>query len=56
MAKNPEPPRLIRWDIFKAADKLRPLGTVEAVDEAAAVEKAAMEYKVPVSKLIAVRR
>ena len=55
MAKKPESTQTIRWDIFKAGAKLRPLGTVEAPDEVAAIEKAAAEFKVPASKLIAVR-
>ncbi len=56
MAKKPEPPKPLTWDIFKAAAKLRPLGTIEAVDEAAAIEKAAEQFKVIASKLIAVPR
>lgn len=56
MAKKPELPQLIRWDIFKAAAKLTPLGTVEAADEAQAIQKAAAQYNVIASKLIAVKR
>jgi hypothetical protein len=56
MAKKPEPPKPLTWDIFKAAAKLRPLGTVEAVDEAAAIKKAAEQFMVPVTKLMATRR
>jgi hypothetical protein len=54
--KPEPPPQPTRWDIFKAATKLRPLSTVEAPDEASAIHKAAVEYKIPASKLIAVRR
>jgi hypothetical protein len=36
MAKKPEPPTPVRWDIYRAAAKLRPLGTVEAADKAEA--------------------
>jgi hypothetical protein len=53
MARKPEPPAPITWEIFKAAAKLRPLGTVEAADEAEAIQKAATQYKVIASKLMA---
>ena len=57
MAKQPtEPPKPTSWDIFKAAAKARPLGTVEAADADEAIEKAAKEFKVIASKLIAVQR
>jgi hypothetical protein len=56
VARKPEPPAPITWEIFKAAAKLRPLGTVEAADETEAIQKAAAQYKVIASKLIAVRR
>jgi hypothetical protein len=56
MAKKPEPSAPVRWNIYKAAAKAVWLGTVEAADEAAAIEKAAAEYKVPATKLIAVQR
>ncbi len=46
----------ITWDVYPAAAKLRPLGTIEAADEAEAIQKAAAEFKVIASKLIAVRR
>jgi hypothetical protein len=45
-----------RWDIYRAAAKLRPLGTVEAADEDEAIENAAAEFKVIASKLIAVQQ
>jgi hypothetical protein len=32
------------------------LGTVEALDESAAVEKAAAEFKVPANRLMSIRR
>jgi hypothetical protein len=58
MAKQPSkpqaPPPL--WDIYKAAAKAKPFGTVEAADADEAIEKAAKEYKVIASKLIAVPR
>jgi hypothetical protein len=56
MAKKPEPPKPVTWDVYRAAAKLRPLGTVEAADENEAIEKAAAQFKVIASKLIAVRR
>jgi len=56
VAKKPEPPKLTSWAIYKVAAKLRPLGTVEAANEAEAIAKAAEQFKVIASKLIAVRR
>ena len=32
------------------------IGTVEAIDEAAAIEKGAAEFKVPANRLMAIRR
>jgi hypothetical protein len=46
MAKKPEPPQPIRWDIYRATAKLPSVGTVEAASEAEAIEKAAKEFKV----------
>jgi hypothetical protein len=48
MAKKPEPPKLTTWTIYKLAANAERLGTVEALDEAAAIEKA--------TKLMAIRR
>ena len=42
-------------DVYRAAAELRPLGTVEAADADEAIEKAAKEFKVIASKLIAVQ-
>jgi hypothetical protein len=56
MAKKPEPPQPTAWVIYKIAANAIWLGTVEAADEAAAIEKAAAEYKTPANKLSAVRR
>ena len=56
MPKKPEPPQPTIWDVYRAAAKLRPLGTVEAANEAEAIAKAAEQFKVIASKLIAVRR
>jgi hypothetical protein len=56
MAKKQEPPKPITWDIYKIASKGVWLGGVDAPDEAAAIEKAAAEFKVPANRLMAVRR
>jgi hypothetical protein len=56
MAKKPEPPKPTRWRIYKIAAKAVWLGNVEAPNEAAAIEKGAAEFKVPVNRLMAVRR
>ena len=53
MAKKPEPPKPTT---YKIAAKAVRLGTVEAADEATAIEKAAAEFKVPATRLMAVRR
>jgi hypothetical protein len=54
MAKKPEPPIPASWDIYKIATVW--LGTVEALDKRAAVEKAAQEFKTEVWRLYAVAR
>jgi len=54
MAKQPTKP-LLRWDIYKAASKAKLIGTVEAADADEAVQKAAVEFNEPATKLIAVR-
>jgi len=56
MVKKPEPPKPIEWDIYKFAAKLRTLGTVEAINEHEAIEKAAKEFNQPATRLMAVRR
>jgi hypothetical protein len=55
MAKKPEPPKPIRWNVYKFASKAVWLGEVEAPDEAAAMEKATAEYKIPANRLMALR-
>jgi hypothetical protein len=52
MAKNPEPPKPTRWSIYKITAKAVRLGTVEAPDAAAAMEKGAAEFKVPAANLV----
>ena len=56
MAKKPEPPPPTRWDVYKVAAKPIWLGTVEAPDKAAAIEKAATEFKAEAWRLYAVPR
>jgi hypothetical protein len=57
MAKKPEPlPQPTRWSICKMAAKAVRRGTVEAPDEAAAIEKGAAEFEVPANRLMEVRR
>ena len=57
MAKKPEPPKpTTSWTVYKIAAKQTWIGTVEAPDEAEAIEKAAAEFKVPATKLHAVPR
>jgi hypothetical protein len=56
MAKKPEPPQLATWSIYKIAARQTWIGAVEASDEAVAIEKAAEQFKVPATKLMATRR
>jgi hypothetical protein len=57
MAKKPEPPpKPLRWGVYKIASKAVWLGNVEAPDETAAIEKGAAEFKVPATRLMAIRR
>jgi hypothetical protein len=44
MAKTPEPPQPLRWDIYRVASKGKLLGTVEADNAGEAVTKAAEEF------------
>jgi hypothetical protein len=54
MAKKTEPPNPTTWNVYKIAKKAVWLGTVEAPDKSAAVEKAAQEFKTEVWRLYAV--
>jgi hypothetical protein len=46
MTKKPsEPSEPTSWNVYKAVKKAARLGTVEAPDKAAAIEKAAQEFK-----------
>jgi hypothetical protein len=57
IAKPPtEPPKPTSWDIYKAASKAIWVGSVEAPDKAAAIEKAAADFKQDAWRLIAVER
>jgi hypothetical protein len=56
MPKKPEPPKPIRWNIYKIAANVVRLGTVEAPDAATAIEKGAAEFQVPANRLMAIRR
>jgi hypothetical protein len=44
MAKKPEQPKPAVWTIYKIAAKADRLGTVEAPDEATAIERGAILY------------
>jgi hypothetical protein len=57
MAKKPEPPpQPITWNLYKVAKKTTWLGTVEAPDKSAAIEKAAQEFKIEAWRLLAVQK
>jgi hypothetical protein len=56
MAKKPKPPKPTTWTIYKIAAKAVRLGAVEALDEAAAAMEKGVEFKVPATRLIAIRR
>jgi hypothetical protein len=52
MPQLPQP----TWAIYRAASKTVWFGDVDAVDEADAIAKAAEQFKVPATKLIAIKR
>jgi hypothetical protein len=57
MAKKPEPPpQPITWNVYKVAEKTVWLGTVEAPDKSAAIEKAAQEFKTEAWRLLAAQK
>jgi hypothetical protein len=39
VARKPEPPKPTTWTIYKIAAKMTWVGTVEAIDEAAATQR-----------------
>jgi len=55
-AEQAQTPPPAVWSIYKLAAKQRWLGLVEATDEAAAIAKAAEQFRVPAMKLMAVKR
>jgi hypothetical protein len=42
---KPQPPQPATWSIYKVASKQTWLGTIEAIDEREAIEKAIKEFK-----------
>jgi hypothetical protein len=56
MPKRPQPPGPTSWNVYKIAKKAIWLGSVEAPDKQAAVEKAAQEFKTEVWRLYAMAR
>jgi hypothetical protein len=44
------------WSIYRVAHKAVWMGEVEAADECAAIEKAAEQFKLPATRLMAMRR
>jgi hypothetical protein len=56
MPKRPQPPRPTSWNVYKIAKKAIWLGSVEAPDKQAAIEKAAQEFKTEGWRLYAIAR
>jgi hypothetical protein len=56
LAKKPEPPKPIIWNIYKIAAKAVRLGAVEAIDEGHCDREGRGAFKVPANRLMAVRR
>ncbi len=57
MIGKPQPaPQTTGWAIYRAVHRAVWLGTVDATDEADAIEKAAEKFKEDPAKLMAVRR
>jgi len=56
MARKPEPPKRTTWTIYKIAARQTWIGSVEATNEAEAIENAAKEFNQPATKLMAIRR
>jgi hypothetical protein len=51
--KPQQPAQPIKWGIYKVAAKQTWVSEIEAIDEAEAIEKAAEQFKVPATKLMA---
>jgi hypothetical protein len=56
MAKKPEPPKPIIWNVYKVASKAVRLGVVERRTRPPAIEKAAAEFKVLANRLMPIQR
>jgi hypothetical protein len=57
MAKKPEPPKAIRWNVNEIVSKAGWRGEFEARDEATVIEKAAAAYHIrPAHRPMAMRR
>jgi hypothetical protein len=60
MAKRPSPsqpePPQTTWTIYKLASRLQWVGTVQAADKGEAIDKAAKEFGLDPTKLMAERR
>jgi len=56
MPRKPEPPKPTSWNIYKVDQKAILLGTFEAPNKRAAIEKAAEEFKADPWRLYAVPR
>ena len=54
MPRKPDPAKPKTWTIYKVAAKAISLGTVEAPDKGAAVEKGAQKFKAEAWRLYAV--
>jgi len=54
MPRKPKPPKPTSWNIYKVAKKAVWLGTVEAPDKGAAIEKGAQKFKAEAWRLYAV--
>ena len=56
MAKKPKPTTSISWDVYQVAKKSVRLGSVQAPDRHAAIEKGAQKFKAEAWRLYAVQR
>jgi hypothetical protein len=54
--RNAKRVQCFAWDVFRAASRARWVGRIEAATADAAIEAAAVEFKMDAWKLIAVRR
>jgi hypothetical protein len=54
--QSPEPPRPTSWNIYRLAGTTRRHGIVEADSPTEAIAKAAAQFKIIASRLIAVER